>query len=250
MINMDDPTHQQQRKPRVAPLQPGRRARPGGPRARARHRDPRPRRAARRVRGGRGDRVAAAGDDDRRPARLPARHVGAAAALVGADHDARRAEHDRRPAVRVAPRRRPGHGRLLRRQTAELVEARRAEPRDDLISVWVAQGWEPMHVLEETLLAARRRRRDDAHRHRLDDPRARAPTRPAPAAGRAPRAALDHRGRGVHPLGVADPQHAPHRHRGARAARADVPRGRPGGAHVRGGRTATRARSPTPTVST
>ena len=37
-------------------------------------------------------------------------------------------------------------------QTAELVEARRAEPRDDLISVWVAQGWETAHVLEETLL--------------------------------------------------------------------------------------------------
>ena len=37
-------------------------------------------------------------------------------------------------------------------QTAELVEARRAEPRDDLISIWVAQGWETVHVLEETLL--------------------------------------------------------------------------------------------------
>jgi cytochrome P450 family 142 subfamily A polypeptide 1 len=37
-------------------------------------------------------------------------------------------------------------------QTAELVEARRSEPRDDLISIWVAQAWEPMHVMEETLL--------------------------------------------------------------------------------------------------
>jgi cytochrome P450 family 142 subfamily A polypeptide 1 len=37
-------------------------------------------------------------------------------------------------------------------QTGELVEARRVEPRDDLISIWVAQGWETMHVLEETLL--------------------------------------------------------------------------------------------------
>jgi cytochrome P450 family 142 subfamily A polypeptide 1 len=37
-------------------------------------------------------------------------------------------------------------------QTAELVEARRTDPRDDLISVWVAQGWETAHVLEETLL--------------------------------------------------------------------------------------------------
>jgi cytochrome P450 family 142 subfamily A polypeptide 1 len=37
-------------------------------------------------------------------------------------------------------------------QTAALVEARRAEPRDDLISVWVVQGWESAHVLEETLL--------------------------------------------------------------------------------------------------
>ena len=37
-------------------------------------------------------------------------------------------------------------------QTAVLVEERRREPRDDLISIWVAQGWEPGHVLEETLL--------------------------------------------------------------------------------------------------
>jgi cytochrome P450 family 142 subfamily A polypeptide 1 len=37
-------------------------------------------------------------------------------------------------------------------QTAGLVEARRAEPQDDLISIWAAQGWETAHVLEETLL--------------------------------------------------------------------------------------------------
>jgi cytochrome P450 family 142 subfamily A polypeptide 1 len=37
-------------------------------------------------------------------------------------------------------------------QTAVLVEERRRDPRDDLISVWVAQGWESGHVLEETLL--------------------------------------------------------------------------------------------------
>jgi cytochrome P450 family 142 subfamily A polypeptide 1 len=37
-------------------------------------------------------------------------------------------------------------------QTAVLVEARRREPTDDLMSVWVAQGWETGHVLEETLL--------------------------------------------------------------------------------------------------
>jgi cholest-4-en-3-one 26-monooxygenase len=37
-------------------------------------------------------------------------------------------------------------------QTAEVVEARRREPRDDLISLWVEQGWENGHVLEETLL--------------------------------------------------------------------------------------------------
>ena len=47
--------------------------------ARIVHRDPRRRRAARRVRSDRGDRVAPAGDHDRRPARLPARAVGAAA---------------------------------------------------------------------------------------------------------------------------------------------------------------------------
>jgi cytochrome P450 family 142 subfamily A polypeptide 1 len=37
-------------------------------------------------------------------------------------------------------------------QSAHLAEARRSAPRDDLISVWVAQGWETKHVLEETLL--------------------------------------------------------------------------------------------------
>jgi cytochrome P450 family 142 subfamily A polypeptide 1 len=37
-------------------------------------------------------------------------------------------------------------------QSARLVEERRSEPRDDLISVWIAQGWETKHVLEETLL--------------------------------------------------------------------------------------------------
>jgi cholest-4-en-3-one 26-monooxygenase len=37
-------------------------------------------------------------------------------------------------------------------QTAALVEARRAAPEDDLISIWAAQRWETQHVLEETLL--------------------------------------------------------------------------------------------------
>ncbi len=37
-------------------------------------------------------------------------------------------------------------------QTAVLVEERRREPRDDLISIWAAQDWETAHVLEETLL--------------------------------------------------------------------------------------------------
>jgi cytochrome P450 family 142 subfamily A polypeptide 1 len=37
-------------------------------------------------------------------------------------------------------------------QSARLVEERRREPRDDLISVWIAQGWETKHVLDETLL--------------------------------------------------------------------------------------------------
>jgi cytochrome P450 family 142 subfamily A polypeptide 1 len=37
-------------------------------------------------------------------------------------------------------------------QSARVVEERRSEPRDDLISVWIAQGWETKHVLEETML--------------------------------------------------------------------------------------------------
>ena len=36
--------------------------------------------------------------------------------------------------------------------TTEVIEARRGDPADDLISVWVQQGWETGHVLEETLL--------------------------------------------------------------------------------------------------
>jgi cholest-4-en-3-one 26-monooxygenase len=37
--------------------------------------------------------------------------------------------------------------------TAELIEARRAEPRDDLISVWAhARGWDTRRVLDETIL--------------------------------------------------------------------------------------------------
>jgi cytochrome P450 family 142 subfamily A polypeptide 1 len=39
------------------------------------------------------------------------------------------------------------------RVTAEVVAARRAEPRDDLISLWVhTDGWDTGHVLEEVLL--------------------------------------------------------------------------------------------------
>jgi len=37
--------------------------------------------------------------------------------------------------------------------TTEVIEARRAEPGDDLISVWAQQeGWETGHILEEALL--------------------------------------------------------------------------------------------------
>ena len=37
--------------------------------------------------------------------------------------------------------------------TVELIQARRAEPRDDLISVWArTPGWDVRHILEETIL--------------------------------------------------------------------------------------------------
>jgi cytochrome P450 family 142 subfamily A polypeptide 1 len=37
--------------------------------------------------------------------------------------------------------------------TSEIIEARRADPRDDLISIWTHQdGWDTGHVLEETIL--------------------------------------------------------------------------------------------------
>ncbi len=37
-------------------------------------------------------------------------------------------------------------------QTTEVIEARRQEPQDDLLSLWIAQGWENGQVLEEALL--------------------------------------------------------------------------------------------------
>jgi cytochrome P450 family 142 subfamily A polypeptide 1 len=36
--------------------------------------------------------------------------------------------------------------------TIELIEARRGEPRDDLLSAWVQAGWDTKHILEETIL--------------------------------------------------------------------------------------------------
>src|SRR5262245_62358395 len=37
--------------------------------------------------------------------------------------------------------------------TADLIHARRAEPRDDLISLWThTDGWDTGHVLDETIL--------------------------------------------------------------------------------------------------
>ena len=37
--------------------------------------------------------------------------------------------------------------------TIELIQARRAEPRDDLISVWArTPGWDVRHILDETIL--------------------------------------------------------------------------------------------------
>jgi cholest-4-en-3-one 26-monooxygenase len=37
--------------------------------------------------------------------------------------------------------------------TADLIERRRAEPRDDMISVWThAEGWDTKHILDETIL--------------------------------------------------------------------------------------------------
>ncbi len=50
----------------------------------------------------------------------------------------------------------PGIGPVIQdfvAATTELVEARRAEPRDDLVSVWAQrEGWDNGHVLEEALL--------------------------------------------------------------------------------------------------
>ncbi len=43
-------------------------------------------------------------------------------------------------------------GNEFAQMTMPIIEARRADPRDDLISVWVGQGWDVKRILEETLL--------------------------------------------------------------------------------------------------
>ena len=102
--------------------------------------------------------------------------------------------------------------------TMDLIAQRRADPQDDLISLWADHRGRRPHVdrrrdHERVPAAARRRRRDHAHGDRRHHPRARPAARAAPDPARPPRGARRHRGRGVHPLGHADPQHAPHRHR-------------------------------------
>ena len=82
---------------------------------------------------------------------------------------------------------------------------------------------------------AQRRRRDHPHGDRVDDPRARPPARPAPAAARPPGAGVDDRGRGVHPVGDAGAQHAPDGHRRPRAPRPATPRRRRDPPAVRSG---------------
>ncbi len=114
IINMDDPDHQRQRN------LVSRRFTPGAVRNHEEHvraicreilDDVAPRR---RVRSHRSDRVAPARDHDRRPARLPARALGASPVLVGADHAARRPDVTRRPAARVASGTRAGDPGVLR----------------------------------------------------------------------------------------------------------------------------------------
>ena len=54
--------------------------------------------------------------------------------------------------------------------TAPLVQARKADPRDDLISTWVQQGWDDGQDPLGDPPRARRRRRDHPHGDRIDDP--------------------------------------------------------------------------------
>ncbi len=97
---------------------------------------------------------------------------------------------------------------------AELYEEKQRCPADDIMTVWTTAeidgepiGLDP--VISDCLLAARRRRRDHAHRDRAHDPRAGGASRPVPAAAR--RCRHDRRGGGVHPLGHAGAQHVPRR---------------------------------------
>ena len=107
--------------------------------------------------------------------------------------------------------------------TSELIEQRRADPQDDLISVWASQGWTTKHILDETILVLNggaettRTVTGTMIRDLALHPR------PAPDPPRAPGAPSRDRGRRVHPLGVPDPQHAPDRDRRPRVARATDP---------------------------
>ena len=124
--------------------------------------------------------------------------------------------------------------------TMDLIAQRRADPQGDLISLWATTEvdgrlWDDGEILSECLLlldgGAETTRtvigsiirelalQPDQRQILLDRPEVLADTG----------------GRGVHPLGHAHPQHAPHRHPRPHLPGQGAPRGRPGAAHVRRG---------------
>ena len=120
--------------------------------------------------------------------------------------------------------------------TLDIINQRRENPQDDLISIWThAQGWDPKRVLEETLLlldggAETTRTVIGSMIRELalqPDQRDLLLERPELLEG--------HRGRGIHPLGLAAVQHATHGCGRPGTTRAEDFRGRAGPVAVRFG---------------
>ncbi len=133
----------------------------------------------------------------------------------------------------------PGLGPVIQEffeVTIPIIKARRAEPRDDLISIWATtEGWDTGHVLDETILvlnggAETTRTVIGSMIRELA-----LAARPAAAAARSSGAAVHDRGGGVHPVGDAGVEHAPDGDGRSRAPRRAAPRRRRDPPAVRGG---------------
>ena len=247
MINLDDPEHQAQRNLVARRFSPARCGRTRTTCA-SRDRDPRRRRGPRCMRGDRGHRIPAAGAMIAELLGYPpewwehVRHWSEQIMLLSGPDVARGAT------ARAASGNRAGGDRVLHDDDGghRSPPARTARRPDLGVG---AGGMGRQACARRDGPRARRRRRDDPHRDRDDDPRACVAARSAGDVAATPGVARNDRDRGVHPLGVAGAQHAAHRDRRPRAPRPDDPRRRPAVADVRVGEPGS-ARSTIPIVST